>query len=1079
MSDQINSKLMAVLEELDLKTENSLIVLKGFPLSIVGESELILENMLRNKFSYFMHLVQSGRSYILYEEFICLYEFLIQQFNSINIIDNNMYINLYPLYANVDGNIIKGLKTHFDSENQNGDTEIGDLSEYVNLYSNLIEIDNVNFIVYNESSEQLKNEKIRVSKLYEINDNKLEVVELGEVELTNKPNFIDISDETDYVKLIKMLFNHPEEIYILRDNSALDKSQLNNQLKLLNGMWNEWTDMYLCKVRHLTSPKSSNNEFKQILKTYWEKGDFRKLPIYDFTKLEEGTKEVVEITQEYIISDLVNEIENCRKGINYRDLFVTAPTGAGKSAMFQIPAIYIAEKYDLVTLVISPLIGLMNDQVKNLEIRNYQYARTINSDIAPVIRQEIIDEVASKKCHILYLSPESLLSRSDVEQLIGNRAIGMIVIDEAHIATTWGKQFRPDYWYLGDHIRKLRKAQRENERIAHPFVIATFTATAIYGGLEDMYQETVNSLHMRRPITYLGFVKRDDIEIEIKERDVVSNKTEYELEKFNQLIEQIERACITNKKTLIYFPTVALIDRFHDYCYNKNLGSYVTKYHGQLDGLEKRENYEQFLSGERIVMLATKAFGMGIDIEDIEIVSHFAPTGNVCDYVQEIGRAARKPKLLGEAVYSHMKSDFKHINRLHGLSTIRSYQLVEVIKKVYELYRNNLMQQDGDRFTKKRNEMLVDAESFAYIFDGPMSDESEVMNKVKTAMLIIQKDYENRQGFSPFHVRPIPMFATGFFAIPPQDQLKLNSKYNNAVEELVNETNICKVDLKKIWEGSFNKALSFPKFKFLLYTKNSELSLSTDFRITPALSVDVFLEGNGSMIFNKILNAVRDVISHSVYEDKYYSQEDIAKELHLKLKESIYKMRSIVSILIAAMDSYKKSFATGNNNNLYIPKPLKNGDVKYRFNNPVEQFFRWLEKGFDYIKDNIAEDKLYLINEGTRDRCREYTTILGILESFGVLNFKALGGANSQIYIYVNQTKSLQMVMNKPYTYKNKLLETVGDRHNLSVAMLSYLFQNNFTNEEMWNYIEDYFLGKIPEKVKNICKKEYDMVFDE
>lgn len=128
--------------------------------------------------------------------------------------------------------------------------------------------------------------------------------------------------------------------------------------------------------------------------------------------------------------------------------------------MFQVPAIYLAQKQSkLLTLVISPLIGLMNDQVKGLEKRGYYGAKTINSDISPVVKTEIMEKVKNGQYDILYLSPETLLARSDVEQLIGNRTIGMIVVDEAHIVTTWGKQFRPDYWYLGDHIRKLRKQQ--------------------------------------------------------------------------------------------------------------------------------------------------------------------------------------------------------------------------------------------------------------------------------------------------------------------------------------------------------------------------------------------------------------------------------------------------------------------------------------------------------------------------------------------------------------------------------------------------------------------------------------------
>ena len=107
----------------------------------------------------------------------------------------------------------------------------------------------------------------------------------------------------------------------------------------------------------------------------------------------------------------------------------------------------------------------------------------------------------------------------------------MIVIDEAHIVTTWGKQFRPDYWYLGDHIKKLRKNQMEKQ--GRSFVVATFTATAIYHGIEDMYTETINSLHMLSPITYLGYVRRKDITIQVEKKQKEKNsRTVYELDKF-------------------------------------------------------------------------------------------------------------------------------------------------------------------------------------------------------------------------------------------------------------------------------------------------------------------------------------------------------------------------------------------------------------------------------------------------------------------------------------------------------------------------------------------------------------------
>lgn len=104
--------------------------------------------------------------------------------------------------------------------------------------------------------------------------------------------------------------------------------------------------------------------------------------------------------------------------------------------MFQIPAMHLAEKYGLFTIAISPLIGLMKDQVNNLELKNYSYARTINSDISPIVKQEIINDIADEKFNILYISTESLLSKSDLEQIIGDRTLGLLVVDEAHIVTT-------------------------------------------------------------------------------------------------------------------------------------------------------------------------------------------------------------------------------------------------------------------------------------------------------------------------------------------------------------------------------------------------------------------------------------------------------------------------------------------------------------------------------------------------------------------------------------------------------------------------------------------------------------------
>ena len=161
-----------------------------------------------------------------------------------------------------------------------------------------------------------------------------------------------------------------------------------------------------------------------------------------------------------------------------------------------------------------------------------------------------------------------------------------------------------------------------------------------------MYRETLRSLHMSPdPIVYLGCVRRRNIELCIREVPRVTGRREYELDKFQALTGQITAALEQGQKTLIYFPTVSLLERFYTHCLAQRLGNAVTRYHAQLSGEAKAEDLEDFRSGKRRIMLATKAFGMGIDIPDIALVLHFAPTGNLCDYTQEIGRAARDPDI--------------------------------------------------------------------------------------------------------------------------------------------------------------------------------------------------------------------------------------------------------------------------------------------------------------------------------------------------------------------------------------------------------------------------------------------------
>lgn len=1063
IANQIQKKL----ESFDL--DNSKIaVLKGIPLDIVDPeaAKLVdLAKVVENKAAYLFINIIGKRKFITYEEFLLLKQMLVDQYKTIYILNNNIYIENYPINPYFSDDIRKGLLNHYmetDDENED-EAYIGDISEYIAIYNGIKEYNGYLLGVYCDDM-LTRNEKIENINLFDDISYEVESRGLGDSDI----EFFDILDEADYIHFVKLVFEKHDEIYVRISNYSGDKLRLKNHINLLASYWQEWTDIIYVQAQTADSDYDHREEYKEILKKYWGYEEFRNLPVYDMMKLENDEKLVKSVSQEEIISNIVKQVENCgEEDKNFRDIFVTAPTGAGKSVMFQIPAIYLAEKYELLTIVISPLIGLMNDQVKNLEVKNYHKAKTINSDISPIIKQDIIDRVAYGEYHILYISPETLLSRSDVEQLIGDRKIGMIVIDEAHIVTTWGKQFRPDYWYLGDHIKKLRKKQLEKH--GRSMVIATFTATAIYHGVEDMYTETVNGLHMIQPKTYLGYVKRNDIDIRIeKKKKEKGERSEYEYDKFEDLLEVIKRSMITNKKTLIYFPTVALIDRFYEFCKARKMLSCITKYHGSLDKSDKLENYELFLAKEKSVMLATKAFGMGIDIDDIELVVHFAPTGNVCDYVQEIGRAARRKGLIGEAYFNYNTKDFKHINRLHGLSTIQSYQIIEVVKKIDELYTLNLHKGMKNELTRKRNAMLIDAENFSYIFGTPISDEGDNINKVKTALLIIQKDFENKVGFSPINVRPIPLFSIGFFQIEPRVQNSILQKYPGCVEEIDANKHICRVLLDHIWKKSY-KQHSFPKFKYMIYSKDKELDFTTHYTYTPALCVDIEFCNDYQSEFYNIWNPFKAFINKKVLDSTHTAVSEIVDALRESCRINKYKTQAICEVILASMDSYRRNFAKSTTP-IAIEKSANDGSIKYQFNVAVNSYFNWVEAGLKKICNSTENGKLYLINDNG-NKTKESAVILGILEAFDVLSFKMLGGANSQLYIYINQIQSLRNILQAPYNYKNRLLETVSERHTISVQMLTYLYENKFSSEERWDLIEDYFLGEIPEKVKKICLK--------
>ena len=297
-------------------------------------------------------------------------------------------------------------------------------------------------------------------------------------------------------------------------------------------------------------------------------------------------------------------ISNILRG---RDSFCILPTGAGKSICYQIPSLM----FNGITIVISPLISLMKDQVDNLNSNGIN-ARYINSTQKLEVSDEIIELCKKGEVKLLYIAPEKL-ENEFFKRKLRLLNISQIAIDEAHCVSMWGHDFRKSYGLIAEFIDNLR---------IRP-VVTAFTATAT----EVVRKDVINLLKLRNPYIYIGSFDRENLEIKLYiEED--------KLELVKDIIRERE-----GEAGIIYCATRKEVDGL--YYYLKDLGYDVLKYHGGLKDSEKEFYQDEFLNENSNVMIATNAFGMGIDKSNIRYIIHFTIPKNIEGYYQEIGRAGR------------------------------------------------------------------------------------------------------------------------------------------------------------------------------------------------------------------------------------------------------------------------------------------------------------------------------------------------------------------------------------------------------------------------------------------------------
>jgi ATP-dependent DNA helicase RecQ len=290
-----------------------------------------------------------------------------------------------------------------------------------------------------------------------------------------------------------------------------------------------------------------------------------------------------------------------------RDVLAVMPTGAGKSLCYQIPALLL----EGLTVVISPLISLMKDQVNALTEAGVP-AAYLNSSLSSAEYGETIRRASRGEYRIIYIAPERL-RRGEIQGFGETLRIPLVVIDEAHCISQWGHDFRPSYLQITEFIRLLRERP----------VTAAFTATATARVKDDI----IRALELRDPFGLNTGFDRRNLYFEVQRPQ----------DKDAALFECL--AARKNQSGIIYCSTRKTVEELQRSLWNAGFGA--TRYHAGLEDRERRENQDDFLYDRKPLMVATSAFGMGIDKSSVSFVIHYNMPKNMESYYQEAGRAGR------------------------------------------------------------------------------------------------------------------------------------------------------------------------------------------------------------------------------------------------------------------------------------------------------------------------------------------------------------------------------------------------------------------------------------------------------
>ena len=776
--------------------------------------------------------------------------------------------------------------------------------------------------------------------------------------------------------------------------------------------------------------------------------------------------------------------------VDGKSLLAIFPTGGGKSLTFQLPALMDGRTIHGLTVVISPLQSLMKDQVDNLADRGFTDAVTINGLLDPISRSLAIERVLSGDATLVYIAPEMLRSNT-IERILMARHVVRFVIDEAHCFSAWGQDFRVDYLYIGKFIKKYQEhkfgkdaMERNHGRTLIP--VSCFTATAKQKVVQDICDYFKYWLGTDLQL-FASSASRTNLHYSVIHVDSDGNK-------YNLLRSLVEK---TDCPTIIY---VSRTKRTRELAQKLTRdGISALPYNGKMDADEKVHNQEAFMSDMVRIIVATSAFGMGVDKSDVGLVIHYDISDSLENYVQEAGRAGRNPHLNAKCYVLYSDEDLDKHFVLLNQTKLSISEIQQVWKAIKDL-------------TKVRSNVSCSALEIARQagWDNSVSD---IETRVRTALSTLEQSGYIERGNNIPHV-----YATGI-TVKNMDEarLRLTESPLFSEDEMQNAIRIIKslITQKHIAKAQDSEAESRIDYlaDILGLSKRDVISsvermrqegILADTRDISAYLQDIsdnqrkpqqMLE-NFAKLERYILEHIPDESLQITY--KQFNDNAVHDGINTSTEKQI---RTLLYFLVVKGYAHKKEDGS---RNLVVTRDKDKETIIQRFERRIEVCRFIIERLYCLAKENNSKEKplqfsvVELLNDlkaSNQSLFSDFSSLqledveeaLLYLSKIGAMK---LEGGFLVLYnaMAIKRTKELRLrykqedyrMLNEFYKQKIQQIHIVGEYANLMVrdynAALQYV--QDYFQMDYHHFISKYFKGNREAEIeRNVTPSKYRKLF--